>query len=96
MTNLSEYDAARLLANRVLDDASRDPDSDLSMLARQLLRADECAQTAEANLRMAARIVEGTANSITQGDPVGDHAWSEVMAAGRMIRELVAQSGRPS
>lgn len=37
----SEKDFAVRLANKVLDDASRDPDDDLSVLARQFLRALE-------------------------------------------------------
>jgi hypothetical protein len=36
-----EYLSARRLANRVLGQSGRDPDDDLSVLARQLLRADE-------------------------------------------------------
>ena len=36
-----EHEEAIALANKVLDDASRDPDSDLSMLSRQFLRALE-------------------------------------------------------
>lgn len=37
----SEKDFAIRLANKVLDDTARDPDSDLSVLARQFLRASE-------------------------------------------------------
>lgn len=39
MKTKSESEEAVILANKVLDDASRDPDSDLSILARQFLRA---------------------------------------------------------
>jgi hypothetical protein len=38
---MAEVDDAVKLANKVLEDVSRDPDSDLSMLARQFLRARE-------------------------------------------------------
>lgn len=40
-----EFAAAVELANRVLGDAGRDPDSDLSLLARQLLRRVENVDT---------------------------------------------------
>lgn len=40
-TTLTEHDEARALANRVLDRINGDPDDDLAILARQLLRADE-------------------------------------------------------
>ena len=38
---MAEVDFAEKLAHKVLDDPSRDPDSDLSVLARQFLRARE-------------------------------------------------------
>jgi len=38
---MSELVASRRLANRVLDRPGEDPDSDLSVLGRQLLRSDE-------------------------------------------------------
>lgn len=38
---MAEVDDAVKLANKVLEDPSRDPDSDLSMLARQFFRARE-------------------------------------------------------
>jgi len=38
---MQEFAEARLLANRVLDEPGRDPDDDLSTLARQLLRRDD-------------------------------------------------------
>ena len=45
---MSETDDAIRLANKVLETPSRDPDDDLSMMSRQLLRAietrDACAQ----------------------------------------------------
>lgn len=41
MTDGSEKAFAVLLADRILDDPNRDPDGDMSVLARQLLRALE-------------------------------------------------------
>lgn len=38
---MAERDDAIRLANKVLDDAGRDPDDDLSMLSRQFLRSLE-------------------------------------------------------
>lgn len=38
---MSEFQEAYRLANKVLEDAYRDPDSGLSMLARQFLRSVE-------------------------------------------------------
>lgn len=38
---MSEFDHAVKLAHKVLDDAGRDPDGDLSVLARQFLRSVE-------------------------------------------------------
>lgn len=38
---MSENDEATVIANRVLDRPSADPDDDLAILARQLLRARE-------------------------------------------------------
>lgn len=38
---VTEAQEARLLANRILDRVMADPDDDLAMLSRQLLRADE-------------------------------------------------------
>lgn len=38
---MTEYNAAIALANAILDEPGRDPDDDLSVLARQLLRAIE-------------------------------------------------------
>lgn len=37
----SEREAARILANKVLERPNADPDDDLAVLARQLLRTDE-------------------------------------------------------
>lgn len=37
----TEFQAAYRLANKVLEDAGRDPDDDLAVLARQFLRAIE-------------------------------------------------------
>jgi hypothetical protein len=36
-----ERESSRILANKILDRPSGDPDDDLAVLARQLLRADE-------------------------------------------------------
>lgn len=38
---MSEKEEARVLANRILDRINGDPDDDLAILSRQLLRADE-------------------------------------------------------
>ena len=38
---MDEYKATRVLANKILDRPSGDPDDELAMLSRQLLRADE-------------------------------------------------------
>jgi hypothetical protein len=38
---MTEREKAIELANKILDNASRDPDSDLSMMARQFVRSQE-------------------------------------------------------
>jgi hypothetical protein len=38
---MTEHDEALLLANKILDRVNCDPDGDLCVLSRQLLRADE-------------------------------------------------------
>ena len=38
---MTEKEEARILANKILDRIDGDPDDDLAMLSRQLLRADE-------------------------------------------------------
>ncbi len=38
---MNEAQETRLLANRILDRVNADPDDDLAMLSRQLLRAEE-------------------------------------------------------
>lgn len=40
----NERDLALRLANKVLDNASRDPDDDLSIMSRQFLRAVESSE----------------------------------------------------
>jgi hypothetical protein len=42
---MTERQESRLLAHRILDRVNADPDDDLAMLSRQLLRADERAET---------------------------------------------------
>ncbi len=48
---MSERDDAIKLAHRLLDDASADPDDDLRMLARQLLRYREVVEKQEQALK---------------------------------------------
>jgi len=43
---MDEYTETRILANKVLDRINGDPDDDLAILSRQLLRADERAEFA--------------------------------------------------
>lgn len=46
MKELNEHKTAVKLANTILDEPGRDPDDDLSVLARQLLRTHEALETA--------------------------------------------------
>ena len=54
----SEGTETRVLANRILDRPSGDPDDDLAMLSRQLLRADEMTLAACDLLTNLAQIID--------------------------------------
>lgn len=56
MDEYDEYTEACVLANKILDRVNADPDDDLAMLARQLLRADEKIQAYEDTLDNLSRI----------------------------------------
>jgi hypothetical protein len=59
---MSETGEARVLANRILDRPSGDPDDDLAVLSRQLLRADEWIERAAdmfSNLAQILDVVKG-------------------------------------
>jgi hypothetical protein len=58
---MTEYEEARLLANKVLDRFNCDPDDDLCVLARQLLRADERAAALAKALGSAKVTLDGIA-----------------------------------
>jgi hypothetical protein len=55
---MSEIGEARFLANRILDRVSGDPDDDLAVLSRQLLRADEWIVNAAGILGNVAQILD--------------------------------------
>jgi hypothetical protein len=54
---MTEFEEAIALANKVLDDNSRDPDSDLSMVSRQFLRRNEAVEKAERERAASRRLI---------------------------------------
>lgn len=53
---MREQEEVRILANRILDRPSGDPDDDLAMLSRHLLRADETIERYREALEKLARL----------------------------------------
>lgn len=68
---VGEFAQALKLANRILDDASRDPDSDISMLSRQLLRRVENVETL-LTAEIAEGAVEQAGAEFNKGTPYGE------------------------
>lgn len=60
---MSELEFATKLANKILNDSSRDPDSDLSALARQFLRSREREERLRTELAQVAQSCEDMANA---------------------------------
>lgn len=55
---MAELDAAIMLANKTLDTQSRDPDDDLSVLARQFLRSRERTEVLSRALAFASSVIK--------------------------------------
>lgn len=79
-----EREEAVILANRVLDEAD-DPDSDLAILARQLLRAREMQAKSQAEVTRLQSLVDEAAGVLENWLVVGND-----MAARRSIRTRAA------
>lgn len=79
----SERDFAIRLANTVLDNASRDPDDDLSVLARQFLRALEWLPMSSAPKDGTAFLAYGkhthSPPDAQRGVKAGDHWWAIIL-----------------
>ena len=76
---MSEKDDAIRLANSVLDDASRDPDDDLSMLSRQFLRSLEgrTSMIEDERVEFHIRVNRGPEQSYTSRHSIYIHAVME-------------------
>jgi hypothetical protein len=70
----SERDGAMALANKILDNASRDPDDDLGVLSRQFLR--ECERSAFWERRYRAACILCLAAGVIMLAAVAVAAWS--------------------
>ena len=83
---MPEREDAIRLANKILDDASRDPDDDLSMLSRQFLRA------LEGNVVLVPS--EPTAAMVSAGYAPLSKLYEQKATSGREIMETAARAYR--
>jgi uncharacterized coiled-coil protein SlyX len=83
---MTEAEETRVLANRILDRPNGDPDDDLAMLSRQLLRADE--RIARLESRCAALELELARLTEALAD-IQEIADRETANEGRLLEEIV-------
>ena len=65
---MTEREESRILAHRILDRPNGDPDDDLAMLSRQLLRADERIAAFTEALEQLSRL----GNGLLPGNSIGN------------------------
>lgn len=85
MTESHEPTFARMLANKILDRPYGDPDDDLAVLSRQLLRADEKIAGLEATISVYPKTTKEV-----------DAMEQEAFLRGRTVGEKYADSRNPS
>lgn len=68
---MTEAEETRALANRILDRPSGDPDDDLAMLSRQLLRTDEIVREQRIALRLLLDAVDYQAGACRVNEMIG-------------------------
>lgn len=73
---MTEAEEARILANRILDRPSGDPDDDLAVLSRQLLRADAALAIARAALEDLAYLGRGIILGHSQANRIAQRAYA--------------------
>jgi hypothetical protein len=88
MITPSERTRAIGLANALLDRTSADPDDDLAVLSRQLLRATERADKAEVRVARLEEALELIAATLPD-----DHGWLTTVA--RAARAALAEPAEP-
>jgi hypothetical protein len=92
-SSMTEGQQTRALAHRILDRPYADPDDDLAMLSRQLLRADE--QIANLTHIDALRVTnaEGLLRTIEEGERYRDALEASVAIARAALEELAYLGG---
>jgi hypothetical protein len=88
---MTERDAALALAHRILDRPRADPDDDLALLSRQLLRALERITALEVDLGEAVAALEPFAFEVAKEQenlvfPINCGGW-QLLAASRVVRK---------
>ena len=89
MIETTEADETRTLANRILDRPNADPDDDLAMLSRQLLRADEKIAIMRAALEELAYLGHGNILGNSQGNEISRRAYAKCFGALPEFRKII-------
>lgn len=85
---MTQPEDARALANRILDRPSGDPDDDLALLSRQLLRADEISVELWTVLVLILDAVDYDNGACRVNEMVGAVLPKEVLDLARKARQL--------
>lgn len=93
---MGERTYAIRIANTVLDDYSRDPDSDMSVLARQLLRSDERITELEARPEAAQVRVNGLPCPDTLAQIIRKVDGSNNLGAGELAERILSALEQPN
>src|ERR1700677_3569927 len=76
---MTEAEETRILANRILDRPNGDPDDDLAMLSRQLLRADEKILIMRTALEELAYLGHGNILGNSKGNDIAQRAYAKCL-----------------
>jgi hypothetical protein len=87
---MDEAQETRVLANRILDRPYADPDDDLAMLSRQLLRADEKLGIMRSALEELAYLGNGDVLGNSDGNRVAQRAYADCFGPLPSVRPPIA------
>jgi hypothetical protein len=88
---MTEAEETRILANRILERPYGDPDDDLAMLSRQLLRADERVAIMRAALEELAYLGHGNILGNSQGNEIAQRAYAKCFGKLPDVKEVRPQ-----